>query len=108
MGTRRDAYVEKMKSTLDRWNKRIGELEAGAQQLESKTRVEMQKQIDTAKAQRDELVDRIEKLRTAGDSAWKDLRKGVKTSRKALDKAIRSAASHFKQQPPNEPAGGAE
>lgn len=108
MGSKRDAYVEKLKARLDDWNKRIDELEAGARQFEAGTRTEVQKRIDTAKARRDELAETIESLRKASDSAWKDLRRGAKGSYKALDKAIRAAAARFKKQPPQTPSAGTE
>ncbi len=108
MNSRRDAYVEKMKAKLDVWNKKIDELESSARQIEAGTKAELEKQLQAAKARRDELVAGIESLRKASDTAWKELRGGLKASRTALDKAVRAAAASFKQAPPKGTSSGTE
>jgi uncharacterized coiled-coil DUF342 family protein len=95
MSEKRDAYVEKLKAKLDDWNAKIDKLEARAQQASVDSKAELQKQIANVKARRDEVVAKIDSLRQAGDGAWKDLKGGVKSSWRALDKAFRSAASNF-------------
>lgn len=99
MSERRDAYVERLKARLDRWNKKIDEVEERAQKVGSDSRAEAEKQLNNIRAKRAELEERIEHVRKEGDGAWKDLRRGVKSSWRALDKAVRQAASKFKQPP---------
>lgn len=108
MSSSRDAYVEKLKAKLEVWNKKIDELESTARQIEAGAKGELEKQIQAAKAKRDELVAGIEDLRKASDTAWKELRRGLKTSRKALDKSIRAAVASFKKAPPAAPSAGGE
>jgi len=105
MSDRRDAYIEKLKARLDKWNKQIDVLEAKAREIGAGSKAEVQKHIDNVKSTRSELEENIENLRKASDNAWKDLKKGVKTSWKTLDKAVRAAAADLRQSPPEKAKG---
>ena len=105
MSERRDAYVEKLKARLDKWNKQIDVLETKAREIGTESKAEVQKHIDNVKSTRADLEEKIDGLRKASDSAWKDLKKGVKASWKSLDKAVRAAAADLKQSPPEKSEG---
>ena len=96
MSEKRDAYVAKMKARLDKWNLKIDTLEAAGQKGKADSKTEYDNQIKKLKAKRAEFEEKIENLRKVGDGAWKDLKVGVKSSWKTMDKAVRSAAANFK------------
>ena len=76
---------------------KIDKLEAAGQKVKADSKTEYDNQVKNLKAIRAELGEKVENLRKVGDSAWKDLRAGVKSSLKTMDKAVRSAAANFKQ-----------
>jgi chromosome segregation ATPase len=96
MSGKRDAYIEKSTAQLNKWNAEIDELEEKARRVGAEAKAEFRSQIAIVRAKRSELEGNIAKLRQAGDSAWKDLKEGIESSRKALDKAFHSAASNFR------------
>ena len=102
MSEKRDVYVTKMKTKLDRWNGKIDKLEIKAGQLGTDAKTGLQNQIDGLKAKQAEVKDKIDDLRSASEDAWKDLRAGVDSSWKALSKAGHSAIASFKQPDPQE------
>jgi len=100
MSERRDAYVAKMKAKLDKWNGEIDKLETKINQTGAETREGLHVQIVGLQAKRTEVSTKLEGLRHAGDDAWRDLRVGVETSWKSLEKAVHTAAGNFKQSKP--------
>ena len=100
MSEKRDAYVAKMKSKLDKWNGEIGKLETKINQAGAETREGLHVQIVGLQAKRAEVSTKLESLRHAGDDAWRDLRGGVETSWKSLEKAVHTATGNFKQSKP--------
>lgn len=97
MGEKRQAYVAKLKAKIDEWNAEIDRLQSRADQIRSDSRTEYQNQVDALREKRNELEQRVETLRQAGEGAWKELRSGSDRARRAMDKAVRSAAARFRR-----------
>lgn len=96
MGEKRDAYVEKLKAQIDKWNADIDGLQAKANQAGADAKVKMQKHIDDLKAKRQELEEKIKPIQKAGGEAWEDLKSGANQAFKALGEAVQAAKSRFK------------
>lgn len=96
MGEKRDAYVEKLKAQIDKWNADIDGLQAKANKAGAEAKVKMQKHIDELKAKRQELEEKMKPIQKAGGEAWEDLRSGANQALKALGEAIESAKTRFK------------
>lgn len=92
----RDAYVQKIKAQLDHWNAEIDKLEAKSQEASADAQIEYREQIDTLKQRRQEITEKLAALKTAGDSAWEDMKSGVELAWNAMDSALRSAVSRFR------------
>lgn len=95
MGTKRDAYVEKLKGNIVKWNAEIDEFQAKADQAKAEAQAEFHKQITEIKAKRIVLEEKIEELNKAKDEAWEDVKSGVDVSRQILGQAITAAKSRF-------------
>jgi hypothetical protein len=95
MSTERDQYVAKLKVKLDEWNAGIDLLEVKANQAVGRAQDEFRKQIDSLKAQRQEVESNLKKLQGAGGEAWQDLKTGVESAWQALGKAVRSAGQRL-------------
>lgn len=91
----RDQYVAKMKAQLDQWNADIDKLEAKAKETEADVRIEHQEEIEAIKAQRDQLVDKLEEVENASEAAWEDIKTGAESAWNSLDNALQSAAEKF-------------
>ena len=95
MSEKRDAYVQKMKAKLDEWNADIAKLEAKARQKEAEAREDYQQRVDELKAKRETVEADLDRMRKAGEDAWKDLKSGIDSAANALGEALQSASSRF-------------
>lgn len=98
MGTKRDAYVEKLQGNIAKWNGEIDEFQAKADKAKAEVQAEFLKQIAEIKAKRQALEEKMADLKNAADGAWEDVKSGVDISRQILGQAVKSAADRFKQQ----------
>lgn len=96
MVDKRDAYVEKLKSKIDEWNRDIDKLQAKADQMAADARVKYQKQIEGLKAKQKEVQDKMGQLQKASGEAWVELKTGMNSAWKALGESVKSAKTKFK------------
>ena len=95
MSESRDVFVKKMKAKLDEWNAEIDKLEAQSRQSEADFQEDLQKRIEGLKEQRQAAREKLDKLQSAGGSAWQDLKAGVEEAASALGQALDSARTRF-------------
>ena len=96
MAARRDAYIEKMKAKLDKWNREIDKLEDKAALAKGEAHSAYHRQIEALHARRREFEARLEDAREAVEQAWDGLKDGLEDAWKALSQGIKSAKSKFK------------
>lgn len=96
MGEIRDAFVQKMKASMDHWNNDIDKLQASAVRAGSSVRVEMEKHIEDLKTKRKDFQDKLGRLHRATEEAWGTLQTGVESAWKTLDDSIQVAKTKYK------------
>lgn len=90
----RDAYVEKMKASIDDWNDQIAKVQERAEKVQAEARSQYKKQLQDLRARRDEAQARLKEAQAASDKAWEDLHSGYEA---AWDnKAFQDAMSRFR------------
>lgn len=92
----KDEYVRKMHSKLDHWNAEIDKLATKASQSKAEMRAEYDKHIEELRTKRDEAKSNLERLQSAGEGAWEDMKVGVEMAWDAIGEAVDSAKSRFK------------
>ena len=95
MGTKRDAYVEKLKGNITTWNGEIDELQAKLGKAKDDAQAEIKKQIEEMKAKRLALEGKMTDLQNASEDAWEDVKAGVDVARQILGQAVKSAKERF-------------
>ena len=95
MSDKRDEYVNQLKTKLDQWNTEIDVLEKKVDQVSTEGRQHFEKQLEEAKAHREQLKAKLTELTQAGDAAWEDIKTGVDLAWDAMTSAVRSAKSKF-------------
>jgi len=95
MGTKRDAYVQKLKENIDKRNVQIDKFQAKADQAQAEAQVQYREQIEELKAKRQELVVKIAELQKARETAWEDVKTGVDSAWKTMGESIKAARSRF-------------
>lgn len=94
--TTKDEYVRKMHSKLDHWNAEIDKLAAKASQSRTEVGTEYHKQVEELRAKRDEAKNSLERLQSASEGAWEDMKAGLDMAWTAIGEAIDSAKSRFR------------
>lgn len=92
----RDAYVEKVKATLDEWNAELKRLEAKAASAQADARIKYHAQIEALRKQRDEGRARLHELESASESAWQDMRRGFESAWDDMNRAFHDAMKRFR------------
>jgi DNA-binding transcriptional MerR regulator len=90
-----DAYVEKMKTKIDRWKVEIDKLQAKADRAKTDAQIQYRHQMQELMAKRHDLEEKMMELQKAKVAAWQDMKAGVDTARHALGKSIKAAKSRF-------------
>ena len=96
MSEKRDAFVKKIKASIDEWNAEIDRLKARAEQAEAEARIEYHDEIQELKNYRDDARKRLSRLEQAGEGAWEDMKAGVEMAFEAMSQAVNSARNRFK------------
>ena len=95
--TKREEYVEKMKSQLDQWNAEAARWEEKMKHAEADMKSEYQRQLDAVRSRRDEAMYNMRQLQAASADAWMDMMRGVEDAWKRMGEAITQARSHFEK-----------
>jgi len=95
MGTKRDAYVEKLKGNIVAWNGEIDEFQAKADKAKDDIQAEIKKHIEEMKAKRLALEGKMADLQKSSEEAWEEIKGGVDVARQILGQAVKSAKEKF-------------
>lgn len=92
----RDVYAQKLKAKLDEWNGELNKLSAKASSAEADAKLKYQEVIDDLKKQRDEAQEQLDKLQSASEDAWQDMKEDLESAWGQIGKAFNDAVDRFK------------
>lgn len=93
--TKREEYVDKMKSQLDQWNAEAVRWEEKVKHAETDVKAEYERQLASVRSRRDEAMVNMRQLQAASTEAWMDMMRGVDEAWKRMGEAVGQARSHF-------------
>jgi lipid II:glycine glycyltransferase (peptidoglycan interpeptide bridge formation enzyme) len=93
--TKREEYVDKMKSQLDQWNAEAARWEEKVKHAEADMKAEYERQLESVRSRRDEAMLNMRQLQAASTEAWMDMMRGVDEAWKRMGEAVGQARSHF-------------
>lgn len=70
-------------------------LQLQLKKAEKQAQIRMERQFEKLHDRRDELAARFKELKSAGENAWKDLRRGFQVSWRDLKKSVHQATARF-------------
>ena len=91
----RDAYVQKLKAQIDDWNADIAKLEAKAGQAAADARVKYEQSLDSLRADRDKVGEKIEQIQKSSDDAWEEVQAGAQDLWERTKAAFAAAKAEF-------------
>lgn len=95
--TKREEYVDKMKSQLDQWNAEAARWEEKVKHAEADMKAGYERQLEAVRARRDEAMYNMRQLQAASTDAWMDMMRGVDEAWKRMGEAVSQARSHFEK-----------
>lgn len=92
---KKTAYADKQQAKLDEWTAEIKKLRAQAQSAEAEAKIKVQEKIDKAEAMQERFKSKLDELRSSGDDAWEEIKRGLDEATDSLGASLRAASSHF-------------
>ncbi len=92
----RDEYIEKLKAQLDSWNAQLGAWESATRAATREAKAELEKQVGILRSRADDMVYRMELMKSASAEAWHEIQRGAEAARSAMESAFDKARSRFK------------
>lgn len=96
MDNQRKAYEEKLEAQLKEWATQIALLMAKADKAKAEAKIDFYKTIDALQHKQEEARTKLNELKTAGDEAWEDVKKGAEKAWAEIKIAYKDATSRFK------------
>jgi multidrug resistance efflux pump len=96
MDNRRKVYEEKIDAQIKEWNAQIDLLKAKADKAKAEAKIDFYKTIDALQQKQEEAKAKLKELKTAGDEAWEDVKKGAEKAWADIRTAYKDATSRFK------------
>lgn len=94
--SKRDEYIEGLKSQLDRWNADIAKWEAKAAEAQAGARSEYDIRLEALRLHRDQMMYQLNLLQSAAGEAWMDLVRGADEVWARMRETFDKASSHFR------------
>ncbi len=92
----RDAYLAKVKATLDRWNAEIDKIEARMKEAQADAKVEYEAQLKEMRDQRDKAEEQLTEARQASEKAWEDMNKSFIDAWDSIHDGFQRAMKNFR------------
>lgn len=92
---KREEFLRYLQSQLDELDLRIEKLKVQSDDLREKARAELLERLDRIKAQKEQLLPKLEKATRTSEAAWEDIKDGLDRAATDLRVALEQAASHF-------------
>lgn len=91
----KEKYIEYLHKKIDEWNSDIDKLMQKADDIDQKSRTELDDQIRILKGKRNEIKMKMKELSHSSDGAWKDIKSGMDLAGEAMGDAVKSAFARF-------------
>lgn len=88
----KDAYIRKMQTRLNEFDKEINMLAVKAIRAKPEAKQEYYKQIEKLRGKQDDAMMKLETLRQTGDDTWENFKAGIESAWDDLGAAVKSAA----------------
>ena len=94
--SKRDEYVETLKTQLDQWSAEIAKWEAKAKDVEAEARAEYDRRLAAVREQREQSLYQLRLLQSAAGDAWMEMMRGTEEAWARMREAFEKASSHFR------------
>ena len=92
----RDAYIEKAKATLDKWNAEIDKMEARTREAQADAKLTFEAQLKEMRDQRDKAEEQLKDAREASEKAWDEMSKSFAEGLETINEGFKRAMQSFR------------
>ena len=96
---KRDEFIKKLKKQLDEWNTELNKLEKKVADSAGEAKEKYNKQITELRVKYQEGERKFEKVKSATEETWNDLKEDTENIVGALQEAVKAFKAHFKKEP---------
>lgn len=93
--SRRDEYVQQLKTQIDQWNAELDEFEKKAEAAGAEMREQYEHELAHLRQRRDEVVQEMQRVQKATDEAWDEVWRGAEEAWTMMKDAFSRARSKF-------------
>lgn len=93
--SQKKAYEQKMDAQIKEWQAKIDVLKAKAEKAGADQKVKYYENIESLKAKKKNVEEKLNQLKTSGENAWDELKEGVEKAWDDLKGAVESASKKF-------------
>jgi uncharacterized protein YbjQ (UPF0145 family) len=91
----KEAYQEKIEAQLKEWSAKLHEMKAKADKATADAKIEMYKQIDHLRAQKDAAQQKLNDIKGASAESWEALKTGSEKALEEMKKTWESVKAKF-------------
>jgi chaperonin cofactor prefoldin len=92
----KSAYVEKLEKKIEELDDQIYKLREKARMAKRDAEIDLTMKIEELRDQHEDLMEKLDGLKNAGDQGWQSLKEGVEKAYDDLKYAFSDAKSKFK------------
>lgn len=93
---KRKLYMDKIDANLTQYNAKLLEMRGKAAEVQADMKLEYLSQVENLEKKRDELKEKHDQLKKAGESAWEDVKTGTENAWNELKSSVDKATNRFK------------
>jgi uncharacterized coiled-coil DUF342 family protein len=94
--TERSSYIQKLHEQLDAWDAELQKMRAEAEKASADASKQYHEQIASLRAQQDQLKQRLEDMRRAGEESWTDYLQRTEAAWKDMAEGMQRAWNRFR------------
>jgi len=95
-GETKQGYQEMMEARLHEWQAKIDVLKSKAEKVKAEQKLKYQEEIQNLQGKQRQLREKLDELKTSGESAWQEMKTGVEMAWKDLEAGIKRSMDRFK------------
>ena len=92
---KQQAYRDNMNAQLREWQAKIDALKAKVEKANTEQKIKYYEEIESLYTKQEQVHEKLDELRNAGEDAWEDVKSGVETAWKDLRLSVERAAQKF-------------
>jgi ElaB/YqjD/DUF883 family membrane-anchored ribosome-binding protein len=89
------AFREQTEARIAEYGKEIDQLQAKAEKMGGDAKAKAEQQLTALRLKRDEVVEKLKELGSAGEGAWEQIKSGIEAAMEDLGNAYKKAAAEF-------------